>query len=237
MTRSVGTVTGSDVRLERVLDSAAELLVRWGYQRVTIDEVARHAGIGKGTVYLHFRTKDALFLTVLLRAHRRTVATIADRIAADPAEALPARMLCSTYLALVADPVSRALYLGDGEILGRLAHEAADTLGELAGHRDRVAHEQFRLLRGAGCLRVDLDVDAQLHVFRAIGSGFFFVDAQPTAPPDPRVRAALLELAIASALQVPDPPIDELRAVAPAIAESFRSLITHIDHEWRRRVR
>ena len=65
--------------------AAAELLVRWGYQRVTIDEVARHAGIGKGTVYLHFRTKDALFLTVLLRAQRRLSAGWRDRMEADPA--------------------------------------------------------------------------------------------------------------------------------------------------------
>ena len=112
MTRSVNAVTGSDVRLERVLDSAAELLVRWGYQRVTIDEVARHAGIGKGTVYLHFRTKDALFVTVLLRANRRRVSALADRMLADPSELLPARMVRSGYLELIADPVSRALYLG-----------------------------------------------------------------------------------------------------------------------------
>ena len=67
MTESANPVIGSGGRLDRVLDAAADLLVRWGYQRVTIDDVARHAGIGKGTVYLHFRTKEALFLTVLLR--------------------------------------------------------------------------------------------------------------------------------------------------------------------------
>jgi AcrR family transcriptional regulator len=60
----------SDARLTRVLDAAAELLASWGYQRVTIDDVAKLAGIGKGSVYLHFRTKEALFLTVLLRGHR-----------------------------------------------------------------------------------------------------------------------------------------------------------------------
>jgi AcrR family transcriptional regulator len=60
---------------KRVLDAAADLLVRWGYHRVTVEDVARHAGIGKGTVYLHFRTKEALFLTVLLRSqHRRRLA-------------------------------------------------------------------------------------------------------------------------------------------------------------------
>ena len=64
MTETADLVRPSDARLERVLDAAAELLLRWGYQKVTIDEIARHARIGKGTVYLHFPTKDALFLAV-----------------------------------------------------------------------------------------------------------------------------------------------------------------------------
>jgi AcrR family transcriptional regulator len=50
VTRSVEPVTPVDTRLERVLDAAADLLVRLGYRRVTIEEVARRAGIGKGTV-------------------------------------------------------------------------------------------------------------------------------------------------------------------------------------------
>jgi len=235
--RETAALAPAEDRVDRVLDAAAELLVRWGYQRVTIDEVARHAGIGKGTVYLHFRTKDALFLTVLLRAHRHVVAAMADRMAADPAEALPARMMRSIYLDLVADPVFRPLYLGDGEILGRLAHEASATTDELARRREQVLRAQFDLLRGAGCLRTDLDVDAQLHVFAAVGTGFFVVDAQPVAPPDPRVRADLLEYALATALQLPEARWDAAAQVAPEIAERYRSLITHIDHEWRRRAR
>ncbi|HEY3710665.1 MAG TPA: helix-turn-helix domain-containing protein, partial [Amycolatopsis sp.] len=55
-------------RADRILDAASELLVRWGSRKVTIDDVARRAGIGKGTVYLHWRTKDALFETLLTRA-------------------------------------------------------------------------------------------------------------------------------------------------------------------------
>src|ERR687895_2337457 len=84
-------------RVERVLDSAAELLVRWGYQRVTIDEIARHAGIGKGTVYLHFRTKEALFLTVLLRTHRRVAERRVQSMEADPASVLPAGLVGGSY--------------------------------------------------------------------------------------------------------------------------------------------
>jgi AcrR family transcriptional regulator len=228
-----------DPRVERVLDSAAELLLRWGYQRVTIDDVARHAGIGKGTVYLHFRSKDALFLTVLLRVHRQIVERMADRMAADPREVLPGRLMRSLYGELGADPVARALYLGDAEVLGRLAHEASDTLGELAALREAAVSEHMRLLGDAGCLRQGLDADSAWYAFAAIAAGFFFLDGFGVGVPDLDVaaRAELLERTIAVAVQAPDPPVAELERLAPVIAQRYRSLLVHIDNEWRRRVR
>jgi hypothetical protein len=38
-------------RANRVLDTARELLLSWGYRRVTIDELSRRAGVGKGTIF------------------------------------------------------------------------------------------------------------------------------------------------------------------------------------------
>ena len=54
-------------RAERILDVTAGLLLRHGYKRVTIDDVAAGAGIGKGTIYLHWKTREALFWAVLQR--------------------------------------------------------------------------------------------------------------------------------------------------------------------------
>ena len=54
-------------RAARILDVTAELLLRHGYRRVTIDDIARHADIGKGTVYLHWKTRDDLFKAVFER--------------------------------------------------------------------------------------------------------------------------------------------------------------------------
>jgi AcrR family transcriptional regulator len=227
-----------EIRLERVLDTAADLLVRWGYQRVTIEEVARHAGIGKGTVYLHFRTKEALFLTVLLRTHRRVVEGMADRMAADPQQVLPGPLARSLYLEMAADPVLRALYLGDVEVLGKLAHEAV-TINELVARRDEVLVEHLRLLQEAGYVRDDLSIDALRYAFGAITAGFFFVDAAPTAMGglDTAARADLLAHSLAGALQVPEPPRDALERFAPVVGELYMSLIEYVDNEWRRRVR
>jgi AcrR family transcriptional regulator len=245
MTESTDLVTWSDERAGRVLDAAADLLVRWGYQRVTIDEVARLAGVGKGTVYLHFRSKDAMFLSVLLRSHHTLISAMAARMEDDPDEVLPSRMMRSVYLDLVADPIARPLYLGDGEVLGRLAHEAAATLGGIGELRDAIVREQVELLRAAGAMRTDLGVDAQLYVLTAVGAGFFFVhgslagpgtdtDVMPQVPADPIARADLLAHAIASALETGAQPT---AALAGSVAARYRSLVTHIQEEGRRRSR
>jgi AcrR family transcriptional regulator len=228
----------SGPRVERLLDTASELLVRWGYQRVTIDEVARYAGIGKGTVYLHFRTKEALFLTVLLRAHRRVVEGMAERMVADPQHVLPGPLVRALYLELAADPVTRALYLGDAEVLGRLAHEAG-TLGELGARRDEVLVEHLRLLQESGCVRADLSLEAVRYAFGAIAAGFFFVDSMPAGGSglDTAARADLLAHSVAAALQVPQPPQAAIERLGPVVGGRYLSLIEYIDNEWRRRVR
>jgi AcrR family transcriptional regulator len=48
----------------RVLDVAYETFAAEGLS-VPIDEIARRAGVGAGTVYRHFPTKDALFQAVI----------------------------------------------------------------------------------------------------------------------------------------------------------------------------
>ena len=37
-----------------------------GYFGSTIDEIARRAGISKGTVYLYFKNKDELYVSLML---------------------------------------------------------------------------------------------------------------------------------------------------------------------------
>ncbi|WP_158092035.1 MULTISPECIES: TetR/AcrR family transcriptional regulator [Pseudonocardia] len=236
-------VPGDTERMERVLDAAAELLVRWGYRRVTIEDVARRAGVGKGTVYLHVRTKDALFLTVLLRSQRRVFADLADRIAAEPENALPWRMSRLLYQRMRGDDVTRALYLGDVEVLGRLAHEAVGALGELAALREDVGRRHFELLRDAGLLVEDLPAEKQLHAWRSVLFGFFLIDGVPQvrSPAAEEGSGELIEYAVRRLLAAPGlAPEREATAAAPVAAEAaglYRPLIDHIDTEWRRRTR
>jgi AcrR family transcriptional regulator len=50
-----------DVR-DLILDAADRLLGRYGYKKMTMDDLALEVGIGKGTLYLHFRSKEEIAL-------------------------------------------------------------------------------------------------------------------------------------------------------------------------------
>src|SRR5258708_3764529 len=68
------TIEETDKR-DRILDAAQRLFVRYGVKRTSIDEVAREAGIAKGTVYLSFGSKAELFAAI---ADRLCANTLAD---------------------------------------------------------------------------------------------------------------------------------------------------------------
>lgn len=44
----------------RILEAARQLLIKRGFQDVILDDVAREAGVAKGTLFLHFKNKDEL---------------------------------------------------------------------------------------------------------------------------------------------------------------------------------
>src|ERR1700722_7495918 len=50
---------------QRILAAALKLFAHEPYQAVTMDRVAASAGVAKGTLYLFFPSKDALYLGVL----------------------------------------------------------------------------------------------------------------------------------------------------------------------------
>ncbi len=54
--------TKVDVK-DAILDATDVLLARYGYRKMTVEDIAVQAGIGKGTVYLHFSSKEEVVLS------------------------------------------------------------------------------------------------------------------------------------------------------------------------------
>jgi AcrR family transcriptional regulator len=64
------TLAPADVH-DAILDAAERLLARYGYTKMTMDDLARDAGIGKGTTYLHFPSKKEVVLCTIDRIVER----------------------------------------------------------------------------------------------------------------------------------------------------------------------
>ena len=61
------------------LDAVDTLLARYGYQKMTMDDIAREAGISKRTIYLHFVSKEEVALSSIESGRGPTAGTVAGR--------------------------------------------------------------------------------------------------------------------------------------------------------------
>jgi TetR/AcrR family fatty acid metabolism transcriptional regulator len=55
----------SDFRRGQILDAARQSFIRSGVDGTTVDDIARIAGVAKGTVYLYYRSKDDILRQLL----------------------------------------------------------------------------------------------------------------------------------------------------------------------------
>jgi AcrR family transcriptional regulator len=66
-----------------ILDATDRLLARFGYKKMTIDDLAQEVGIGKGTVYLHFSSKEEIALSHIDRIIERMKVRLKEISSAD----------------------------------------------------------------------------------------------------------------------------------------------------------
>jgi len=53
-----------DSKKRLILGAARRMLVKRGFQDIVLDDIAREAGVAKGTLFLHYKSKDELFTAV-----------------------------------------------------------------------------------------------------------------------------------------------------------------------------
>jgi AcrR family transcriptional regulator len=226
--------TRNTVRADRILDAAGALLLRLGYRKVTVDDIARQADVGKGTVYLHWRTKEQLFEALVLRETIDLVEELLDHVRADPAEIVPHRYFRASYLATVRRPLLVAVLAQDTEVLGRLAHSS------LRGQQTLASDRYFAIMLRRGLLRDD--VPHLSYAIDAASTGFFLYNpAIFGLSLDHEARADALAHTIRHAFEPTTPPTpDALSAAAAEVATLATDMIatyrTHIyAHEPARR--
>jgi AcrR family transcriptional regulator len=213
---------GRRERAERILDVTAELLLRHGYKRVTIDDVATGAGVGKGTIYLHWKTREALFWAVLQRESARLLEQVLAALAGDPGLGMPGRLMRVIFLEVARRPLVRALLLSDAEVLGALAADktVAAAQAELGGNED-----YLELVREQGLLRPGLTAASAGVILGGVMRGFFAGQADGGGVPLGE-QADLLADVLHRSLEIEgEPPPAAVAALAGRVTELLNAIV------------
>ena len=67
-------------REQRIIDAAIELFLEESIDRITVSKIAVRAGIGKGTVYKHFLTKNEILIRIILDYEQNITTRLTDGI-------------------------------------------------------------------------------------------------------------------------------------------------------------
>ncbi|WP_274232096.1 TetR/AcrR family transcriptional regulator [Actinomycetospora straminea] len=213
-----------------MLDAAGELLLAHGYRRVTVEDVSRRAGVGKGTVYLHFASKLELFAGVLVRESIDVTAELLAALRADPAEAALDVTLRRTFLAVHHRPLTRALLAGDVEVLGAIATDTKTGL-EVVTDKSEFSRAHLALLHRHGLLADDPATTPDLpYRLSAASIGFFLDHLVPAgAGMDVTARADALAAVVRAGFTPPgEPDPAALAAAAPGLAALYERTVDHL---------
>ena len=116
---------------QQIIDAAVRVFARNGYYNSRVSDIAREAGIASGTIYLYFRTKDEILVTLFREKMAAYVAHVRAEIAREPDAVSKIRRLVARHFAVleddpdVAEVVQVELRQGHKFFRGASAHEVS----------------------------------------------------------------------------------------------------------------
>ncbi len=135
---------------ERILDSARAAFAECG-AHAQMDDVARHAGVGVGTVYRHFPTKEALLAELVRQKFRLFADRAREALESDvqPFEAIEGLMRRNAATAAADVGIQYAVATAGEEVWTQAQAEQTELI-ELTG-------ELIERARRAGTIRPDIE--------------------------------------------------------------------------------
>jgi TetR/AcrR family acrAB operon transcriptional repressor len=161
-------------REQRILDAAVALITHYGYDKTTVSDIAQAAGVSKGAIYLHFKSKDDLFEALLLREMFAYGQTWLDYIEADPHGGTVGGLYRAVLHAINSRPLMSAIVRRDGRLLGGYLRKPNNIFAGLQS--GSLWAETLRALQAAGAVRADVDAAVTAHIMDLFAFGLVSVE-------------------------------------------------------------
>ncbi|CAN5366471.1 TetR/AcrR family transcriptional regulator [soil metagenome] len=125
---------GATVKRAAILAAANELFVADGFERVSVDAVAAHAGVSKRTVYDYFGDKGSLLVAVSEELGSSIVSAIEEAITAELSGVRSVAAIEAAFTAFCSRIASSTIKSAEYRALRRLLTMESDRLGPLVEH-------------------------------------------------------------------------------------------------------
>ena len=182
-------------RRQQILDAAAAVIIRLGYDKTTMSDIAQEAGASRRTVYQYFDGKEALFEALLYREYMQYAETWLEQIEADPRGGTIGGFYRAIFHAVNRHPLIAAIMRRDRRVIGNYLRKRDNIFTQMLSGVDTLAF--FQALQAAGAIRQDFDAAVIEHIIEMLSYGQLTIsDFKPPdqSPPYDAVMEALADM-------------------------------------------
>ena len=86
---------------QQIVEAAIRVFARNGYYNSRVSDIAREAGIASGTIYLYFKTKEEILVTLFREKMAAFVAQLRREIAGEPEPVAKIRRLVGVHFSVL----------------------------------------------------------------------------------------------------------------------------------------
>jgi AcrR family transcriptional regulator len=165
--------TENDLREQRILDAAAALMMRQGYDKTTMSDVADEVGVSRGIVYLHFDSKEKLFETLIQREVFQYAQTWLEHIEADPRGGTIGGIYRAVLYAINSRPLMSAIMRRDRRVVGNYLRKPGNMFESMQSSSINIGF--LEALQAAGAVRQDIDPLLMSHIMDIMSYGLITI--------------------------------------------------------------
>jgi AcrR family transcriptional regulator len=154
-------------RERAILDVTAQLLLRHGYNKLTMSDVADAVGLNRRLIYLLFPSKDALIQALLLRELNRYADVWKRYLESDPLGGTVASVYRGLLAALKQFPLMAAMYTRDSETFGKYLSRPGSFFASWPPDPGPT-REYLQAMQEIGVVRQDINTRAMAFILDAL---------------------------------------------------------------------
>jgi AcrR family transcriptional regulator len=176
----VNTKEENESREEAIIEAAIRLILRQGYDKTSMSDIAQEVGLSRGILYLHFENKETLFKALIETEIWEYAQLWFQSIENDPRGGTVGGLYRAVLYAIRQRPLMSAIIKRDKRVFGNYLRRADNIFATM--QKSAVGDTLLRQLQEAGAIRADVDTRLYSYIMDLMSFGLLNVNVDEISP-------------------------------------------------------